>query len=147
LQKSFLLERTGRVNDAVDVLEDLYAERPQDPVVLNALGYTLVDGKREHRRGHELIMAALEEAPDSGAILDSAGWSLYKMRRYEEALQYLEQARARISDPEVELHIGEVEWALGRTDAAIATWRAALERYPSDEELRERLERAESRAK
>jgi len=147
LQKSFLLERIGRVHEAVDVLEDLYAERPHDPVVANALGYTLVDGTREHRRGHELIMAALEESPDSGAILDSAGWSLYKMRRYEEALEYLELARERISDPEIELHIGEVEWALGRKDAAIATWRAAVERYPGDDDLRERLERAESRTR
>ncbi|HSN72750.1 MAG TPA: tetratricopeptide repeat protein [Steroidobacteraceae bacterium] len=144
LQKSFLLERLGRTRAAVEVLEALYEERPQDPVVTNALGYTLVDGTREYKRGQELIEAALAESPDSGAILDSMGWALYKLRRYDEALEYLEQARERISDPEVELHIGEVLWALGRRDEAIDTWRAAAERYPSDRDLQQRLERAES---
>jgi len=143
LQKSFLLERIGRARDSIEVLEALYEERPADPVVMNALGYTLVDGTREYQRGYELIDAALEESPDSGAILDSMGWALHKLRRNEEALEYLERARERIADPEVDLHIGEVQWALGRRDEAVATWRAAAERFPDDEELRERLERAD----
>jgi tetratricopeptide (TPR) repeat protein len=143
LQKSFLLERIGRARNSVEVLEALYEDRPADPVVMNALGYTLVDNTRDHQRGYELIEAALQQSPDSGAILDSMGWALHKLRRNEEALQYLERARERIADPEVDLHIGEVQWSLGRRDEAISTWRAGVERYPDDQALRERLERAD----
>jgi tetratricopeptide (TPR) repeat protein len=143
LQQSFLLERLDRVSSAVDLLEKLHAGRPADPVVMNALGYTLVDRTRRHKEGHDLIAAALADSPDSGAILDSMGWSLYKLREYDEALEYLERARARIADPEVDLHIGEVEWALGQREAAITTWQAAIERYPDDADLKQRLERAE----
>ncbi len=117
-------------------------DRPGDPAALNALGYTLVDRTRHYREGLEYIEAALAVTPDSGAVLDSMGWALHRLKRNEEALEYLERASQRISDPEVDLHLGEVLLALGRKDEALATWQQAQQRFPDSEDLKRRLESA-----
>ncbi len=91
---------------------------PNDPSATNALGYTLVDRTRHHKEGLDLIEQALTETPDSGAVLDSMGWALHRAGRSQDALGYLEHAKRRINDPEVDLHLGEVLIALDRKDDA-----------------------------
>lgn len=135
----FQLEAADKVNAAIEALRALVRDRPGDPTALNALGYTLVDRTRNHREGLQYIEAALEVTPDSGAVLDSMGWALHRLKRHEEALEYLERAGQRINDPEVDLHLGEVLLALGRKDEAIAKWQAAQQRYPDNEALQQRL--------
>lgn len=137
----FQLEEADKVDAAVAELRMLVAERPADPAAANALGYTLVDRTRHHREGLKLIEQALAITPDSGAILDSMGWALHRLGRNEEALPYLEHAQRRISDPEVELHLGEVLNALGRKDEARAMLQKATERYPDNAELQQQLKK------
>jgi tetratricopeptide (TPR) repeat protein len=134
----FQLERADQVDKSVAALRDLVKDRPGDPTATNALGYTLVDRTRNQREGLKYIEEALTVTPDSGAVLDSMGWALHRMKRNEEALEYLERARRRINDPEVELHVGEVLLSLGRKDDAIATFKQALERYPENADLKKR---------
>lgn len=141
----FQLEASDQVGAALEELRKIVASRPGDPVALNALGYTLVDRTRHHREGHELIEQALQQTPDNGAVLDSMGWALHRLERDEEALKYLEHARRRISDPEVEAHIGAVLMALGREDEARDTLMRAIERYPDNDKLKERLQDLESK--
>lgn len=141
MARSFLFERADDVRGAVADLETLRAARNGDPVVLNALGYLLVDRTRRHKEGYELVQLAHEQTPDSGPVLDSMGWALHRLGRNEEALTYLEQARERIYDPEIELHVGDVLWALGRREDARLTWSQGSERHPDDAGFRERLER------
>lgn len=141
MSRSYLLERTNDVRGAVADLETLQASRSGDPVVLNALGYLLVDRTRRHKEGLEFVRQALEQTPDSGPVLDSMGWALHRLGRDAEALPYLEQARERIYDPEIELHIGDVFWALGRKEDARATWTQGSERHPDEAGFSERLER------
>ena len=62
-------------------------------------------------------------------------------REFGEALEYLERARLQLHDPELELHLGDVLWELGRREDAHATWQAAAMQYPQDNELQERLKR------
>jgi tetratricopeptide (TPR) repeat protein len=112
---------------------------------LNALGYTLVDRTRQHREGLELIEQALQQTPDNGAVLDSMGWALHRTGRDEEALDYLERARRRIHDPEVELHVAEVLLALDRKQEARDTFMKAIERYPENDKLKKRFESLESK--
>lgn len=135
----FQLEDADHVNESVAALRKLVADRPGDPAALNALGYTLVDRTRQHREGMKLIEDALAVTPDSGAVLDSMGWSLHRLNRSEEALKYLQQAKRRINDPEVDLHLGEVLIALGRTDEARVVFKEASERYPDNSALQKRL--------
>lgn len=137
----FQLEDSDKVGDAVDELRSLVEERPGDPAATNALGYTLVDRTRQHREGLKLIEQALSETPDSGAVLDSMGWALHRVGRHEDALAYLERAQRRINDPEVDLHLGEVLLALDRKDQAREVWARAVERYPDNSELKQRLQK------
>ena len=141
----FQLESTDKVDDAVEELRSLAEDRPGDPVALNALGYTLVDRTRQHREGLELIEQALQQTPDNGAVLDSMGWALHRTGRDEEALDYLERARRRIRDPEVELHVAEVLLALDRKQEARDTFMKAIERYPENDKLKKRFESLESK--
>ncbi|MGI9245698.1 MAG: tetratricopeptide repeat protein, partial [Steroidobacteraceae bacterium] len=69
-------------------------------------------------------------------------WLLYREGRYAEALPYLQRSAMLGGDPEIDLHIGEVQWAMGDQAAARKTWRDALGRAPDNEQLRKRLERA-----
>lgn len=135
----FQLEDADRVDEAISELRKLVAERPGDPAASNALGYTLVDRTSKQREGLKLIEQALAQTPDSGAVLDSMGWALHRVKRNEEALDYLQRAKRRINDPEVDLHIGEVLLSLGRKDEARALLKAASERYPDNADLQQRM--------
>jgi tetratricopeptide (TPR) repeat protein len=137
----FQLEAADKVDAAIDYLRKLYEERSDDPAAANALGYTLVDRTRQHKEGLKLIEQALAQTPDSGAVLDSMGWALHRTGRDEEALTYLEHAKRRINDPEVDLHLGEVLLALNRKDEARDVWSKAAERYPDNSELKQRLQK------
>jgi len=141
----FQLEATDQVNAAIDELRALLAKRPDDPVALNALGYTLVDRTTRYREGYNLIEQALRQTPDSGAVLDSMGWALHRLGRHEEALEYLEKARRRISDPEVEEHLGAVLMSLGREDEARTTLMRAIERFPEHDDLKKRLQELDAK--
>lgn len=136
----FQLEDNGRIDEALTDLRKLVADRPGDPNAANALGYTLVDHTRKQAEGLKLIEQALQAMPDSGAVLDSMGWALHRAKRNEEALNYLQQAKRRISDPEVDLHLGAVLIALGRKDEARELLKLASERYPDNTELQKQLQ-------
>jgi tetratricopeptide (TPR) repeat protein len=142
MNRVFFQERTGKQDAAIRDLRELLAERPGDAQLQNALGYTLADNDRNLDEARGLLTAALAQSPDSAATLDSMGWLLYREGKYAEALSYLQRASKSAADPEIHLHIGEVQWAMGEQEAARQTWAAALERTPDDDRLRKRLERA-----
>ena len=141
LARVFAYENAGRLDPAVRELRAMLIERPGDPVLQNALGFILADHDRSLAEAQQLIASALEQMPDSGAVLDSMGWVLFKQGRPTEALAYLERARGLADDTEIDLHLGDVLWDLGREDAARDAWREGLERSPDDMELQERLQR------
>lgn len=142
LNRAFYLDRIGKDDAAVRELRAILAERPGDAHVQNALGYTLADQDRSLPEARQLVAAALAQSPDNAATLDSMGWVLFRERSYPAALEHLQHARRNGADPEIDLHIGEVQWAMGDTAAARKTWTEALGRAPDNEKLRKRLERA-----
>jgi tetratricopeptide (TPR) repeat protein len=142
MARVFAYERLGRTDDSIRDLRQLLRERPGDSVVQNALGYTLADHGRSLDEAEALIAAALQQTPDSAAVLDSMGWVLYRQGKSQQALTYLLRANELGEEAELSLHLGEVQWSLGDQAAARATWQAALERHPDDKLLKERLERA-----
>ena len=131
--------------DRLDILErDLRSIIGRDPNhadALNALGYTLADRTDRLEEAHALLERALALKPDEYHIVDSMGWVLYRMGRYEEAAEHLHRSYAMEPHPEVAAHLGEVLWALGRRDEARAIWNAALQEDPDDEVLVETIER------
>jgi tetratricopeptide (TPR) repeat protein len=142
MARVFAYERAGKGDAAIRELRRLLAERPGDAVVQNALGYTLADQDRQLEEASTLVRAALAQMPDSAAVLDSMGWVLFRQDRLSEALVYLKRASALGEESEIDLHLGEVQWAMGDQAAARTTWQQALERRPDDSRLKERLKRA-----
>jgi tetratricopeptide (TPR) repeat protein len=141
MARVFAYERDGKHDAAVRDLRKLLADRPGDPVVQNALGYTLADQNRQLPEAQALIEAGLAQMPDSAAVLDSMGWVLYRQKRYEQALGYLKRAYELGNDSEIAVHLGEVQWAMGDKAAAHKTWEEALQRHPGNKPLEERLAR------
>jgi tetratricopeptide (TPR) repeat protein len=142
MNRVFFYERTGKQDAAIRELRDMLAQRPGDSQLQNALGYTLADNNRNLDEARTLLSAALAQSPDNAATLDSMGWLLFRERKYPEALEYLQRAARLATDPEIDLHIGEVQWAMGDQAGARRTWAAALERSPDSEKLRKRVQRA-----
>ncbi|SPF77655.1 tetratricopeptide repeat protein [Pseudoprimorskyibacter insulae] len=124
----------GTVLDQLDRWDEAEADfrmaldlNPGQPNVLNYLGYSMV------QRGLNLdeALAMIEEAvairPESGYIIDSLGWVLYRLGRYDEAVPHMERAAELMAvDPIVNDHLGDVYWAVGRTREAEFQWRRAL---------------------
>jgi len=142
MARVFAYERAGKPEAAIRELRKLLRDRPDDAVVQNALGYTLADRDQSLDEAAALVGAALAQTPDSAAVLDSMGWVRFRQGRFAEALEYLVRARDLGDDVEIDLHLGEVQWALGNRDQARKTWQEALQRHPENARLKERLERA-----
>lgn len=116
----------GRVEEAVADFSRMVELRPDDPIALNALGYTLTDMTDRHDEAYPLIRRALELDPDSPAILDSMGWVLFKLGRAEEGLPYIERSWQLFPDAEIAAHRGELLWSLGRIEEARQVWLDAI---------------------
>jgi tetratricopeptide (TPR) repeat protein len=135
--QALLYEDQGRNKKAVDVLESLVDASPDDPALLNALGYLLADQFDRHEEARGYIQKALAMNPDSPAIIDSMGWVLFKLGDLRGALDYLERAYRLEQDPEIAAHLIDVRWALGDREQALELLRSSLDKTPDDKHLRE----------
>lgn len=142
LGKAELLLRMGRLDDAIDLYREGVDRWPDSPFTLNALGYTLADRTDQYGEAERLIRKALELEPDSGAIIDSHGWLLYRQGKLDQALVELERAYEILKDPEVAAHIVEVLWKLGRTEEARAELEEAEKLFPESDLLKKVRDRA-----
>ncbi|APZ53071.1 tetratricopeptide repeat protein [Salipiger abyssi] len=100
---------------------------PEQPQVLNYLGYSLVEHQEKLDEALKMIERAVSAQPQSGYIVDSLGWALYRLGRYEEAVVHMERAAELMPvDPVVNDHLGDVYWAVGRDLEAEFQWKRAL---------------------
>ncbi len=100
---------------------------PDQPQVLNYLGYSLVEKQENLDEALAMIERAAAARPESGYIVDSLGWVLYRLGRYDEAVGHMEKAVQLMAvDPVVNDHLGDVYWAVGRHREAEFQWRRAL---------------------
>jgi tetratricopeptide (TPR) repeat protein len=134
-ERAIILEEAGRVSESVQALQQLLAERPDDPTLLNALGYTLADHGRELPRAESLIRRALEQMPDNPAVLDSLGWVRFRRGDALGALPSLERAYDISHDAQIAAHWGQALWVCGRHEAARKVWAEALARNPDSKPL------------
>jgi tetratricopeptide (TPR) repeat protein len=108
---------------------------PDQPQVLNHLGYTLVDQGEKLDEALGMIQKAASLRPDNGAIVDSLGWAYFRLGRHEEAVQELEKAVTLVAtDPVVNDHLGDAYWSVGREREARFQWSRALSFAPAPEE-------------
>ncbi|SNR34607.1 tetratricopeptide repeat protein [Puniceibacterium sediminis] len=100
---------------------------PEQPQVLNYLGYSLVEKKEKLDEALAMIERAVAAQPDQGYIVDSLGWALFRLGRYEDSVGHMEHAAELMAvDPVVNDHLGDVYWAVGRKLEARFQWRRAL---------------------
>jgi Flp pilus assembly protein TadD len=99
---------------------------PDQPQVLNYLGYSWVDQGLNLDRALDMIQKAVTASPNDGYIIDSLGWAFYRLGRYTEAVQVLEQAVQLLpNDPEINDHLGDAYWRTDRKLEARFQWTVA----------------------
>ena len=100
---------------------------PEQPQVMNYLGYSLVEKQVKLDEALDLIERAVAVRPDSGYIVDSLGWILFRLGRYEDSVGHMERATELMPiDPIVNDHLGDVYWSVGRFLEAEFQWKRAL---------------------
>lgn len=118
--------------------------QPDQPQVLNYLGYSYVEMEENLDEALSMIERAVAGQPNSGYITDSLGWVLYRMGRYDEAVGHMERAVELLPiDPIINDHLGDVYWAVGRKREAEFQWLRALSFDPEEDEaerIRQKLE-------
>lgn len=107
--------------------------QPNQPQVLNDLGYSLVERREKLDEALNMIQRAVSVRPSNGYIVDSLGWVLYRLGRFEEAVEPMERAAELMAtDPIVNDHLGDVYWMVGRYHEARFQWHRALSFDPDE---------------
>ncbi len=128
------LERSKRWDRAEKDFLRALEMAPDQPLVLNYLGYSWIELGRHYDRARGMIEKAVEQRPNDGFIVDSLGWVLYRLGEYADAAKHLERAAAlRPDDPVILDHFGDGLWRVGRRNEARFQWRRALAFDPEPE--------------
>ncbi len=127
-------ERTKRWPQAeADLLKALELE-PDQPFVLNYLGYSWVDKGLNLDRAKAMLHRAVDLRQEDGFIVDSLGWAYFRLGENDKAVTYLERAvELEPGDPVINDHLGDAYWRVGRTREARFQWQRALTFGPEPE--------------
>jgi tetratricopeptide (TPR) repeat protein len=127
------LERLGRWPEAEADLKASLKQQPNEPELLNYLGYSWIDRGEHLEEALGMVQKAVAADPRSGAMVDSLGWAYYRLGDYKKAVEKLEQAvELEAGDPEINNHLGDAYWRVGRKDEAQFQWRRVLTLKPDD---------------
>jgi tetratricopeptide (TPR) repeat protein len=130
-------ERAGQWQKAQADLLHALKLKPDQPLVLNYLGYSWIDRGEHLHRGLQMIEKAVDLRPEDGYIVDSLGWAHYRLGDYHTAVEYLEKAVELVpDDPTINDHLGDAYWQTGRLIEARYQWRRALQFGPDKEEVK-----------
>ncbi len=134
-------ERAGVWDRAEPEFRRALELEPEQPLVLNYLGYSLVEQRRNLDEAKGMIERAVELRPEDGYITDSLGWVLYRLDDFEGAVTWLERAvELAPYDPVINDHLGDAYWMVGRRLEAEFQWKRARSLDP-DDDVRERIGR------
>ena len=136
-------EKVDKISEMEKLLRQVIADKPDYHQAYNALGYSLADRKLRLPEARELILKALEFAPNDPFIQDSLGWVEFRSGNLDKAQQILQAAYQSRPDPEIAAHLGEVLWSLGQQAQARAIWKQGATQNPDNETLRETMHRLE----
>lgn len=124
-------ERTGRWREGEADLKAAIAAAPDEPDLLNYLGYSWIDRGEHLKEAMAMVEKAVAANPRSGAMVDSLGWAYYRLGDYKKAVEKLEEAvELEAGDPEINNHLGDAYWKVGRKDEALFQWKRVLTLQP-----------------
>src|SRR5258705_10228556 len=129
-------ERSKQWSKAETDMRKALELQPEQPHVLNNLGYSWIDQGINLHEAMKMIKRAVDQRPDDGYIVDSLGWAYYRIGNYEDAVKNLERAiDLKPEDPTINDHLGDAYWRIGRTLEAKFQWAHARDLKPEPEEL------------
>jgi tetratricopeptide (TPR) repeat protein len=129
-------ERAGNWDKAEADFRQALEYEPDQPQVLNYLGYSLIEKKRNLDEALLMVRKAVELRPNDGYIVDSLGWAYYQLGDFEQAVQQLERAvELRPEDPVINDHYGDALWRVGRKLEARFQWQHAKDNDPEPKDL------------
>ncbi len=129
-------ERSKQWSKAEADMRKALEMQPEQPHVLNYLGYSWIDQGINLDEGMKMIRRAVDQRPDDGYIVDSLGWAFYRIGNYEDAVKNLERAiDLKPEDPTINDHLGDAYWRVGRTLEAKFQWAHARDLKPEPDEL------------
>ncbi len=129
------LERADRWPEAERDLGAALKLNPDEPELLNFLGYSWIDRNENLPQALAMVQKAVDARPQSGAMLDSLGWAYYRLGDYKKAVEKLEAAvELEPGDPDVNDHLGDAYWRAERRIEAQFQWRRVLSLEPNDKQ-------------
>ena len=133
-QLGIAYERLKEWPKAEKALKRALELQPNQPQVMNYLGYSWIDMNMNLEEGMDMIRSAVDLRPNDGYIVDSLGWAYYKLGEYEDAVRELERAvELKPADPTINDHLGDAYWRVGRKTEAGFQWNRALTGDPEPE--------------
>ncbi len=110
---------------------------PDEPMVLNYLGYAMIERKLNLNEALGMVKKAVELKPNDGYIVDSLGWAYFQLGDYQEAAEQIERAvDLNPADPIIGEHLGDAYWRVGRTLEAKFQWQHAKDNGPEPDDLK-----------
>ncbi|WGM40099.1 tetratricopeptide repeat protein [Caulobacter sp. NIBR1757] len=124
-------ERAGDWPGAEADLQKALAQQPDEPELLNFLGYAWIDRGQNLGQALDMVQRAVSANPRSGAMIDSLGWAYFRMGDYRNAVDFLERAvTLEPADPDINDHLGDAYWQVGRQIEARFQWTRVLQLKP-----------------
>ena len=138
-----LYQQIDRLEEAYLCYDSALVYNPSNILVLNNYAYFLSEEGKQLDRAEQMSLRSVKAEPNNATYLDTYAWILYKQERYEEALEYMEQALAADSVPSDVLyeHAGDICYKLGDVQRAFVYWKQALDLQRQTETIEERLEK------
>ena len=134
--RGIVLERTKQWLKAEADMKKALELSPDQPYLLNYLGYSWVDQGQNLEAGMKMLKRATELRPDDGAISDSVGWAYYRTGQFDKAVEWLEKAsEQKGDDATIVEHLGDTYWQVGRRREARFQWERALNQKPDTDRV------------
>ncbi len=135
-RQGIAFERTKQWPKAEAAFKQALELFPDQPSVLNYLGYSWVDMNINLQEGLDMIRKAVSLRPNDGYMVDSLGWAYYRLNRFEEAVIQLERAvELRPGDPTINDHLGDAYWKANRKLEATFQWHHAMAMSPPEADI------------
>ncbi|AVA20516.1 tetratricopeptide repeat protein [Rhizobium sp. NXC24] len=135
-QRGIAYERLKKWDKAEPNFKKALELNPDQPQVLNYLGYSWVDMNMNLDQGLNMIKKAVDLKPDDGYIVDSLGWAYFRLNRFDDAVNELERAaQLKAGDPTINDHLGDAYWRVNRKLEAVYQWNRALASKPEDADI------------
>jgi len=122
-----------------DLLSSLEAS-PDQAYVINYLAYSWIEKGVKIEQSLKMLERANNLKSDDPYIIDSLGWALFKLERYDDSKNYLQSAvKLMPADPIINDHYGDVLWKNGNKIQARYYWKHVLKLKNAEEDLKDRI--------